>query len=102
MKGTFKTNQMIPNPMAEADRNLHVIQELNNLETYKNLFGISMSKTLATERQLCSGSRRLHDFENSSHMTMELSRGTLGKMYNQDFMGKDDILKFEPEVHQLL
>ena len=89
-------------PLEECDMNLLVTEELNRLETYKNLFGISMSKSLATERQMLSGSRRLFDRENTSLLLLESSTGQLGRLYNQDFMGNDDMCKKLPLVHENL
>ena len=90
------------NPLQESDMNLLVTEELNRLETYKNLFGISLSKSLATERQMLSGSRRLFDKDNTSFLLLESSTGQLGRLYNQDFMGADDMYKTLPVVHENL
>ena len=90
------------NPMEEADLHMMVSEEINKLETYKNLFGISMSKSLATERQMMSGSRRLGDIKGSSLLLMQQSTGQLGKLYNQDFMNQDDLFAYEPRVHETL
>ena len=89
-------------PLEEADLNLLVTEELNRLETYKNLFGISLSKSLATERQMLSGSRRLFDKEGTSGLGLEISTGQIGRLYNHDFMGADDIFNTKLRVHEQL